>query len=105
AEKSGERSLLTQVVVPAVVRTKVSEHKLFVRVSVFTPFEDLAGAVEHSTELVLATVGKKVGTARANTEVVGVLLATGYSFLVLLAVYLLFVSGRLAVHRIKPERR
>ncbi|MEM4831530.1 MAG: hypothetical protein QW740_03765 [Sulfolobales archaeon] len=105
AEKSGERYLLTQVVVPAVVRTKVSEHKLFVRVSVFTPFEDLAGAVEHSTELVLATVGKKVGTARANTEVVGVLLATGYSFLVLLAVYLLFVSGRLAVHRIKPERR
>ncbi|MEM2007537.1 MAG: hypothetical protein QW154_07895 [Sulfolobales archaeon] len=105
AEKSGEKYLLTHAIVPARVKTGGSEYRLFARVSVFTPFEDLARAVEYSTELVLAMVGKNTEEVRPNTEVVSALLITSYSLLALLAVYLFFVSGRLAVYRIKSKGR
>jgi len=103
AERGEEAYLLTYTLLPTTVRSGVADYSLFTRISVFTPFEDLATAVDDSTKLIMAIAGEGGKEVELQTEAVSVLLTTSYSLLATLVAYLLFVSARHALHRTKPR--
>lgn len=103
AEMDEEKYLLTYALIPVIAKSEASDHKLFARISAFTPFEDLAEVVEDSTKLVLAIASRSTEKAELKTEAVSVLYVASYTLLALLATYLLLISLRHVFHRARPK--